>query len=634
MSLAKRPPFAYQPLVAPDAIRLALLHPALDISAEVECSIEHATLSHQDQELVDHYVALSYVWGDPTDTRQIIIGGCPFYITATLESALRHIRDPERIIRIWADALCINQANEFERNQQVSQMGTIYAVAQHTVIFLGDSTEQTDSIFIELTSLGTTGSVRPPGADLRLKYSEVAFESLTDGFRTQILQRPWFTRVWVFQELLLSRDPWLQCGKKRLKWGNICHFLYFLHLGDEKATKIEVLSELGRLEELASARSSFQDYTTGKGQGNPLLSVLSLRRGLGVSDARDMIYAHLGIVSDSLSGQLELEVDYSKTYHQLLVDVTRYFLKKYMNFRILSHVEDVDLRKRHQNLPSWVPDWTSNKVSDPRYYDRLQIEMPVIGRKSARFSFALSAESKHQLVCGGYITGRIGTTISNILSLVRLDSDEIRKSWLRYLNLPCRFIHSGQGDEYVPNHNEDKTRYEMLVDEAAKAAGLQNSPFFRKSLNLYQNDFESEVQRLWIRSTEKGPYSENLPHLLTLVFSIPFQLARNNSYFSHPLETLQILEEKRLCLVEGSSGAESIEFGQIALVPQWTQAGDLICSLGGESSDMVLRPIKSAEPPKEGKANDRFTFVGMCYTGWGAWLSGSASETKKTFFLE
>jgi hypothetical protein len=106
MSLPKRPFFSYQPLVGPDLIRLVLLHPALDVLADVECSIEHASLTQYDQDLINHYTALSYVWGEPTDTRQIIVGGCAFHITATLESALRHLRDTKNVIRVWADALC------------------------------------------------------------------------------------------------------------------------------------------------------------------------------------------------------------------------------------------------------------------------------------------------------------------------------------------------------------------------------------------------------------------------------------------------------------------------------------------------------------------------------------------------
>jgi hypothetical protein len=28
--------------------------------------------------------------------------------------------------------------------------------------------------------------------------------------RDHLLRRPWFSQVWVFQELVLSKDPWIQ----------------------------------------------------------------------------------------------------------------------------------------------------------------------------------------------------------------------------------------------------------------------------------------------------------------------------------------------------------------------------------------------------------------------------------------
>jgi len=60
----------------------------------------------------------------------------PISITATLEAAIRDLRDESRVLRIWADALCINQSDIDERNQQVSMMGQIYSTAHHTVIHL------------------------------------------------------------------------------------------------------------------------------------------------------------------------------------------------------------------------------------------------------------------------------------------------------------------------------------------------------------------------------------------------------------------------------------------------------------------------------------------------------------------
>ncbi|KAF8856768.1 HET-domain-containing protein, partial [Acephala macrosclerotiorum] len=362
--------FSYQPLKESDGIRLVLIHPAPDVSAHLECSIQHATLSQYDQDLMNHYHALSYVWGDATNTRKITVEGYPIQVTVTLESALRRLRDRERIIRVWADALCINQADTDERNQQVRQMGTVYSVARHTVIDLGEGSEETDSILDQLAGFGTVGNIPVPKHVLRDRYGDTKLKALADGLKEQILGRPWFSRVWVFQELLLSQDPWVQCGSKRLKWESLCHFLrVFRSNGKSEYTlggrpkqggsnaSME-LDALQRLEGLEEARLNFQQHLVGRGEGNSLLSLLSSRRGLGVTDPRDMIYAHFGIMSDTFPGHLKNEVDYSKSVIELYTEIALYLFHKYKDCRMLTFVEDTDPLKRLRGLPSWVPDWT------------------------------------------------------------------------------------------------------------------------------------------------------------------------------------------------------------------------------------------------------------------------------------
>jgi len=100
MSSLTKAAFSYQPLAEPDAIRLVLLHRRLNVSAPLECSIVYTTLSHCDEDLNNHYIAISYVWGDQTNTRLIVVDSCSFRITANLDSALRHIRDTKTILRV------------------------------------------------------------------------------------------------------------------------------------------------------------------------------------------------------------------------------------------------------------------------------------------------------------------------------------------------------------------------------------------------------------------------------------------------------------------------------------------------------------------------------------------------------
>jgi hypothetical protein len=84
------------------------------------------------------------------------VDGYQMTITATLEAALRDLRDDARILRVWADALCIDQSNIEERNQQVRQMGRIYSTAHHTVIYLGSLTAPVEKI-LQVTPSRSSG---------------------------------------------------------------------------------------------------------------------------------------------------------------------------------------------------------------------------------------------------------------------------------------------------------------------------------------------------------------------------------------------------------------------------------------------------------------------------------------------
>jgi len=55
------------------------------------------------------YAALSYVWGDTTDRREIHMDGEVASVTANLYDALRWYDSWRPDLPVWADAVCINQ---------------------------------------------------------------------------------------------------------------------------------------------------------------------------------------------------------------------------------------------------------------------------------------------------------------------------------------------------------------------------------------------------------------------------------------------------------------------------------------------------------------------------------------------
>lgn len=109
------------------------------------------------------YCALSYHWGDGDYNHTIFVQEDAssrslktlndvakhaakqpkkFMVKPNLHEALRHLRDKDMFVSVWIDALCINQFDEEEKNEQVNKMDLIYRQAYNVNIWLGsDGTE-------------------------------------------------------------------------------------------------------------------------------------------------------------------------------------------------------------------------------------------------------------------------------------------------------------------------------------------------------------------------------------------------------------------------------------------------------------------------------------------------------------
>ena len=89
-------------------------------------------------ECTGSYEALSYVWGDGSEKTPIQINGSTLEVGTNLRLALFNLREPNKPRTLWIDAICINQDDISERNQQVTIMGDIYSRARRTVVWLCD----------------------------------------------------------------------------------------------------------------------------------------------------------------------------------------------------------------------------------------------------------------------------------------------------------------------------------------------------------------------------------------------------------------------------------------------------------------------------------------------------------------
>ncbi|KLU84533.1 hypothetical protein MAPG_03574 [Magnaporthiopsis poae ATCC 64411] len=138
----------YQPLEG-NEIRLVKLKPSTDggNDQKIEVELFHAPLDDSTK-----FYALSYVWGDATETRNVLLDGKDFPVTLSLWNALYHIRARpgsrplgyeegvsdtwlDVTASLWIDAICINQKSLAERSEQVPRMSDIYSNASRVIVW-------------------------------------------------------------------------------------------------------------------------------------------------------------------------------------------------------------------------------------------------------------------------------------------------------------------------------------------------------------------------------------------------------------------------------------------------------------------------------------------------------------------
>ncbi|MCJ1232775.1 hypothetical protein MMC14_000729 [Varicellaria rhodocarpa] len=149
-------------------------------------------------------------------------------ITLNCELAIRRLRLSDVTRTLWIDAICINQDNIQERNEQVQLMRSIYRGAYRVLVYLGE--ESTDSVnamnFIldDHSRLGETCN-RPPmglGHGVLSSPQQVALDGL--------LERPWFERVWVLQEVWFAAEVEVLCGKHIVPWRALVYTSDYLNM--------------------------------------------------------------------------------------------------------------------------------------------------------------------------------------------------------------------------------------------------------------------------------------------------------------------------------------------------------------------------------------------------------------------
>jgi hypothetical protein len=229
--------FKHQPLdsTRQDIRLIRLLRPTR--KKPISCILEHLDID-RDRANVPSYTALSYTWGDEQALYTIHINGLPFMVRKNLHSFLTSRTELREIdVWLWIDQLCINQEDVVEKNHQVTMMAEIYSQAQSVIVWLGEAGPHTRAAIhilgelpafwdkhgqhivsrrgrsaIDYSPQGWSESLRSFEQYLNVSFAYGFTED--DGWSgvVDLLHRPYWSRLWVVQELFLSQNIALMCG--------------------------------------------------------------------------------------------------------------------------------------------------------------------------------------------------------------------------------------------------------------------------------------------------------------------------------------------------------------------------------------------------------------------------------------
>ncbi|KAI0975311.1 heterokaryon incompatibility protein-domain-containing protein [Xylaria arbuscula] len=345
-------------------IRLLEIHSAS--TGPIQCELSMWRI-----DLAPSYDAISYTWGDPKSVSFVEVNGRNMQVRENCDYVLRQVYKYHRYY--WIDTLCINQANNYEKSFQVAMMGEIYRSAERVLVCVGRHENDSAFFFNILNKYSHlfvwASKTYPDFDDTRVGVEDRSRKSsravlkwkLTQPFATKnrllaafvkFQKRPYFLRVWTYQEVFLAKKIVVRCGEDRCL-GETLHGFFMAIIRDHENTSLgnltasisEKLEKL-RLSELPVLRRliPWDLYDTGQNVpmflryrttnlipdhlialGSPhlisLWQAIRTASGLECYDPRDKLYGFLSIVD--WTGMQRPQPDYTHDVFDIALDALR-----------------------------------------------------------------------------------------------------------------------------------------------------------------------------------------------------------------------------------------------------------------------------------------------------------------------
>jgi hypothetical protein len=172
-----------------------------------------------------------------------------------------------------------------------------------------------------------------------------------------LFDRPWFSRAWVIQEVVLATRAKVICGKQSCSWKSLGHLVKYIRnnnllswVGDDRGIR-----SIGTMSILSNAIIDYKVHP-------PMIKLLSMTRHFESTIPHDKVFALLGLASKATKASII--VDYRISSTDIFTRVARSMMLEHNAiFEVLCHAGFHPDNPR-TDLPSWVPDWAfSSKAS-------------------------------------------------------------------------------------------------------------------------------------------------------------------------------------------------------------------------------------------------------------------------------
>ncbi|KAK3348728.1 heterokaryon incompatibility protein-domain-containing protein [Lasiosphaeria hispida] len=630
----------------------------------------------------ENFKALSYVWGDDTKTKSItVVGSTPtgktpgsgavssqrtsvIRITESLSTALRSLRGRRQDITLWIDQICINQADNDEKGQQVGLMGAVYSRATQVLVWLGPAADGSDALMDAFKSIGQGARdfgiesyltreryhlIEPMVSDeqpddpatkglqeLLDSTAEAFAELLKDMTFKNWISRPYFSRAWIVQEFCLCADTVFVCGATKTLPVELIMFgllMLKLAIGNAKRSNYTALLlpllPLQRLQEvnqepmaqLLSCRAIRQKHG-----GEPLYKLLRkcfVGHDTRAREHRDRVFALLGLAADA--DRLGIRPDYGVSDACILTRTARALIE--MNGRVDTLCYS-QFPKAIDHLPSWVPDWRSNLR--PSFYTVNEVTNPHLfaasGKDSVLEAVAPTNEEedqKHALGLRGWFVDVI-EKIAEGDGWTDLGWDHIR---YRHFFTQVDDLWKCSMEKNDPIHGDDTTATRRRKEEARWRVPIgdvywtveEGSQRASTDVAVYHGHTLKNIQ-YFERINQITPVDNYDRENDTSDWQ---ERHRNGEVGQNYHDSMVVMKDKRPFLTQ---------LGYLGMGPLEAQPGDAVVIFCGGQIPFVVRPLG---PPPDGfqaRQQSIYSFVGEAYCD-GVMDGELIVKEKQTFFL-